>query len=224
MGIIKGSVYFTRNLDEAMNLLRQANNTKCLFVGDSMGKYDMLFNQYGIIPASILMPDLIGMEADINGTPQEFRAKYFDYLNSEGPKSMISTIITALYQGKNIIFLVPPEASGLDYPDALMSYMFNYHGITVASGEKKLAFAYNPNFDLANANCMYMFNTIGPAEYLLIAGPNFNMLDKLCYDTQMGFGPNTNPASVKAYFEQWRQNMLRSGGKPTTKAFGFTLN
>lgn len=223
MAIINGIISFTKNLDEALNLMRQSTNTKCLFVGDSMGKYDMLFTQYGIIPASILMPDLIGMEADINGTPQEFRDKYFSYLNTEGPKSMIATIITALYQGKNIILLIPPESEGLDYPIVLMDYFFTCHGITVASSERGVVFGYNPGFDLLNADCMYAFSTIGPAEYLFIAGPNFDMINKLCYDTHMGFGPNIDMRSVRLYFDQWRQNMIKSG-IPTNKVFGFTFN
>lgn len=223
MGVINGMMYFTGDMNEAITLLQQSNNTKCLFVGDSMGKYDMMFTQYGIIPASILMPDLIGMEADINGTPLEFRDKYFNYLNTEAPKSMIATIITALYQGKNIILLVPPEANGLSYPMVLMDYICTFHGITVACNEKKISYNYNPAFDLANADCMYAFSTIGPAEYLMIAGPNFDMIGKLCHDTNMGFGPNMDPNMVRSYFVNWQNNMINNG-KVTVKPFGFTFS
>lgn len=222
MGIINGMVYFTGDINEALKMLQQNNSNKCLFVGDSMGKYDALFTQYGIISASVLMPDLIGMEADINGTPLEFRDKYFNYLNSEIPKSMIATIITALYQGKNIILFVPPEANGLNYPMVLLDYICTFHGITVSCPDKRISFNYNPAFDLTNADCMYAFSTIGPAEYLMIAGPNFDMISKLCYDTNMGFG-NMDPQSIRAYFANWQNNML-SGGKTTIKPFGFTFS
>lgn len=223
MPIVKGVLYFTRDLNEAVNLINQSPSNKCLFVGDTMGKYDNMVNQYGLIPASILMPDIICMEADVNGAPGEFQNKYYTYLDSEGPKSMLVTIITALYQGKNIVLLVPPEANGLNYPSVLLSYIQSHHGITTASREFNTNPMYDPTADLYNADCMYMFNIIGPAEYLYIAGPNFDMVDKLCYDTHMCIPLGTTPQAVRDYFDQWRENMLKAGN-PTTKAFGFALS
>lgn len=222
MSVINGMLHFTRDFNEAISLINQNPNNKSLFVGDTMGKYDHVLDQYGIISASILMPDIICMEADVNGSMDEFRNKYFYYLDSEAPKSMIVTIITALYQGKNIILLVPPEANGLNYPVVLLEYFSFRHGINASCPELNMQPTYNPVADLFNADCMYMFNTIGPAEYLFIAGPNFDMVDKLCYDTNMCIPPGTTPEAVRNYFEQWRVNMV-NGGKPTTKAFGFAI-
>lgn len=222
MSLIKGFLYFSRDLNQAIMQMHQYPSTRCLFVGDTMGKYDSLLDQYGIISASILMPDIIGMEADINGTPDEFRDKYFNYLNSDAPKSMIVTIITALYQGKNIILLVPPEANGLNYPMVLLNYFSIFHGINAGCVETGTMFTYNPAADVTNADYMYMFNIIGPSEYLFIAGPNFDMIDKLCHDTNTSIPLGTPPEVVKNYFEQWRQNMINSGTQ-TSKVFGFSI-
>lgn len=218
MSIIKGTLIFTRDMNEAISIIAQSPSNKCLFVGDSMGKYDTVLNQYGIIPSSILMPDLICMEADINGDPMEFKNKYYAYLNSEGPKTMLVTIITALYQGKNIVLLVPPEANGLAYPNVLLEYFRQFHGIMAASKEFNTQPAYDPSADLSNANYMYGFNTISPTEYLAIAGPNFNMIDKLCYDTHITIQPQTDFNSIRSYFEQWRQNII--AGSNLIKPFG----
>lgn len=219
MPVINGKMYWTKSFEEALSIMNAMPNTKCLFVGDSMGRYDDLLNQYGIIPASILMPDLIGMEADINGAPGEFRASYFGYLNSEGAKSMIVTIITALYRGKNIVILVPPEAEGLNYPTVLMDYLFTYHGITVACSAMNIPNQYNVTFDLYNADCMYAFNFIGAAEYLYIAGPGFDMINKLCFDTHMQF---VDTKQAHEYYSAWQSNMVNAG-MVTIKPFGFSM-
>jgi len=218
--IVKGVIELTYDFNKFMYLSQKDPNLKCIFVGEYTNKYDDLFNSYGVIPASILMPDYICMESQVNGTPDEFKEKYFAYLSSEEPKSMIITLIAALYQSKNIVILVPPEAVSMQYPMVLMDYLFSVHGIQTIYEPAKIKYGYNQQFDLYNADCLYSLNIIGPAEYLKVAGPQFDMIDKLCYDTQMKFGQNFTAQMVKDYFEQWRQSMIRSG-MITTKPIGF---
>ena len=219
--LINGVMIMTSNINEALNYIHQNNNDKCVFVGDSMGRYDVLFDSYGVIPASVLMPDYPCMEADINGAPNEFTQKYFMYLDTENPKSMIITLLAALHQGKNIIFLIPPEASGLKYPFVLCEYLVTHHGIQVLNNiNNGVPSSYNPVFDPYNAMCLYSLSLIEPQEYLLYSGPNFTMLDKLCFDTNTQFAPNTPPEAIYAYFNEWRNNMLKAG-RPLKKVFQF---
>ncbi len=219
--LIKGIMELTNDFNKFMYLAQEDPNLKCVLIGDCMdGRYDELFNVYGVIPASILMPDYICMESQVNGTPEEFKAKYFAYLNSEEPKSMIITLIAALYQGKNILLLIPPESAGMQYPMVLMDYLFSVHGIQTRYDPANIQSGYNSQFDLYNADCLYMLNILGPAEYLMVSGPGFDMIDKLCYDTQMQFAPNCTPEQVRNYFEEWRQNMLKRG-MAMAKPIGF---
>lgn len=219
--LINGVMVMTCNINEALNYIHLNQNDKCVFVGDSMGRYDMLFDSYGVIPASVLMPDYPCMEADINGTPGEFQQKYFMYLDTENPKSMIITLLAALHQCKNIILLVPPEASGLKYPFVLCEYLLTHHGIQILNNiNNGVPSSYNPVFDPYNAMCLYSLNLIEPQEYLLYSGPNFTMLDKLCYDAHVQFPPNTPPEAIYNYFNEWRNNMLKAG-KPLKKVFQF---
>lgn len=219
--LIKGTMELTSDFNKFMYLSQKDPNMKCILIGDCMdGRYDELFNVYGVIPASILMPDYICMESQVNGTPEEFKAKYFAYLNSEEPKSMIITLIAALYQGKNILLLVPPESAGMQYPMVLMDYLFTVHGIQTRYDPAKIQNGYNSQFDLYNADCLYSLNILGPAEYLMVSGSGFDMIDKLCYDTQMQFAPTCSLEQVRNYFEEWRQNMLKTG-MTMTKPIGF---
>lgn len=220
MGIINAKMQFTTDCNMALSIMSQQPNTKCVFVGDSMGRYDTLFDNYGVIPASVLMPDYMCMEADINGSIQEFQNKYYYYLQTEEPKAMMATLITALYKGINIVIFVPQEASGLRYPKMLLSFIQNFHGIVVESRQLGVAFAYNPAYDKNNADFLYSYSLISPAEYLMLAGPRFDMLSKLCFDTKMTFAPNTPPERVWQYFNEWRENMLTTN-KPTKKIIGY---
>lgn len=223
MRIINAKMQFTTDCNTALSIMNQQPNTKCIFVGDSMGRYDVLFNNYGVIPASVLMPDYMCMEADINGTIQEFQSKYYAYLNTEEPRAMMITLIAALYHGINIVLFVPKEASGLRYPKMLLSYIQNIHGIIVESPQMNIIFNYNPAYDLFNADCLYGYSLISPAEYLMLAGPKFDMLNKLCIDTGMIFASNTPPEEVWKYFNEWRENMLATN-KPTKKIIGYLHN
>lgn len=218
MAIIKGQMQLIDDIGEAIR--RIDPTTKCILIGNDLGTsgYQNFCNAYGIITASTLMPDYAGLEADLNGSVEELRAKYFPYLATEEPRMFIATLIAAMYQGRNIILLVPPEYSKLRYPTLLMEYLYTYHGIQTMF--KNVPFAYNKAFDVYNADCMYACNIIGPAEYLMVAGPGFDMVDKLCYDTQMQFQPNTSKEQIKQYFEEWRKKMMQSG-TATTKPIGF---
>lgn len=221
MGLINGIMSMTADINKAISVIQQDPNTKCVFVGDSMGRYDSLFDSYGVIPASVLMPDYPCMEADINGARDEFHQKYFMYLNTENPKSMIITLIAALHMGKNIILLIPPESSGLNYPFVLSAYLSAYHGIQVQSDLYPASFMYFNAKDSYNAMCLYSMNFIQPQEFLMYAGPEFGgLIQKLCYDTGIQFAPNTPPEVIYNYFNEWRINMIRAG-KPLQKVFGF---
>ena len=74
--IVKGIIELTYDFNKFMYLSQKDPNLKCIFVGEYTNKYDDLFNSYGVIPASILMPDYICMESQVNGTPDEFKEKY----------------------------------------------------------------------------------------------------------------------------------------------------
>ena len=52
---------------------------------------------------------------------------------------------------------------------------------------------------------------ISPAQYLMVAGENFGMIDKLIYDMKLPISNTTDPNKVYAYFNEYRLDMLKHG-------------
>jgi hypothetical protein len=192
-------------------------DTKILFVGDTTG-YDGIISYFGMIPATILMPDYAMMEADVNGDISRFNYMYYQYLDSQSVQEFLITILAALNQCKHIILFVPGEASGLHYQTALLAYILDRFGIQTAYGN--VPFSYNEAFTVLNAGRLYAYNLIGPSQYLLTAGEGFNMINKLIADTGIQFA-NGSESDAYNYFNQWRLRMLKAD-RILVKPFGLS--
>lgn len=207
MKLVNAELAMTTNINVAQMIATEPN-AKIIFVGDTVG-YEQVIQYYRMIPASPLVPDYSVMEADINGDDNEFKHKYACYLSSEPAKMFFATIIAALGMGRNILLFIPPEANGLKYPVALMEYMWFTYGLQTRT--ESIPFGYNESYTPQNAAMLYMYNMISPAQYLMVAGENFGMIDKLIYDMKLPISNTTDPNKVYAYFNEYRLDMLKHG-------------
>lgn len=213
LNMINGQIAYTSDIS-LVQVLVQDGKSKVVYVGDPIGQ-EQVIQYYGMIVGSILMPDYNTMECEINGDMQGFVNRYYAYLSSESPNMFIRTIIAALYKGNNVLLFFPQQASGLHYPEMLLSYLFEVHGIQC--GGPNSTFMYSNMFDHINAASLYSINLISPAEYLILAGQKFmEMSNKLAED--MGIYVN-NVGELHQYLYRYQQNLI-NGNQMLVKPFG----
>lgn len=201
---INGQLAYTSDLN-LVQLMVQDGKSKVIYVGDPIGQ-EQTIQFYNMVIGSILIPDYNTMECEINGDINGFVNKYCQYLSSESPNMFIRTIIAALYKGTNVLLFFPPQAQGLKYPEILLNYLFEYHGIQCGGPDRQ--FMYNHAFDNINAASLYNMNIISPQEYLLLAGPNFmEMANKIADD--MGIYVN-NVGELFNYLSEYQQRLMNS--------------
>lgn len=204
LNIINGQLAFTSDIS-LVQILVQDGKSKVIYVGDPIGQ-EKTIQYYNMIIGSILMPDYNTMECEINGDLQGFVNRYYAYLSSESPNMFIRTIIAALYKGTNVLLFFPPQAQGLHYPDALISYLFEVHGIQCGGPNRQ--FVYFHEFDHINAGCLYDINLLSPLEYLLIAGDKFmEMSNKLANDLGIYV---SNVGELYKYLYNYQQKLMSS--------------
>lgn len=158
-------------------------STKSVFVGD-LTNYAEIVNSYGMIAASILLPDYDTMALEVNGDIADYESRYHAYLDSAPALEMILALIAALMKGISVILFVPPEASGLLYPITLMEHFLYRFGIQIQFNN--VAFAYNDAFTKYTVKYMYLYNIITPIEYLYYSGQDWytpEILRKLSADS-----------------------------------------
>lgn len=213
LNMINGQLAYTSDIS-LVQILVQDGKSKVIYVGDPMGQ-EQIIQYYSMVVASILMPDYNTMECEINGDMQGFANRYYAYLSSESPNMFIRTIIAALYKGTNVLLFFPPQAQGLHYPEMLLSYLFEVHGIQCGGQNSK--FMYSELFDHINAACLYDINLITPAEYLILSKQHFmDMCKKLADD--MGIYVN-NPGELYQYLLEYQQRLI-NGNQILIKPFG----
>lgn len=204
LNMINGQIAFTSDIS-LVQILVQDGKSKVIYVGDPVGQ-EQTIQYYNMIIGSILMPDYNTMECEINGDLQSFATRYYAYLSSESPNMFIRTIIAALYKGTNILLFFPPQAQGLHYPEFLISYLFEVHGLQCGGPDRK--FMYSIIFDHINAACLYDINLISPLEYLILAKEYFmEMSNKLVADLNIYV---TNPGEVYKYLYTYQQRLINA--------------
>lgn len=183
-------------------------NTKIMFMGDPEGQQQMIQN-LKLILATPWIPDYLVMEADINGDPNEFAAKYTDYLNREESQMMFATLCTALYRGKNIILYFPPESVEFKYPSFLMQYLLYNFGIQAATPQ--VPYNFDNRFGDKVAYLMYYYNTILPTEFILMTkSMDINSLTKVIMDLRIPVSGDIskNPKPILDWIEAYKQRMI----------------
>ena len=181
-------------------------NVKTVFVGDLANYDENAIINYGMIPASILLPDYDTMALEVNGDISSYESRYHAYLDSGTAFEMILALIAALMKGTAIILFVPPEASGLMYPITLMEHFLYRFGIQIAF--ENIPFAYQENFTPIIVKYMYLNDLITPVEYLYYAGSSWctaEILKKLTADSRLVL----TEQEAYAYFSNMQADILK---------------
>lgn len=225
MGLLKGEIASTFDLDLVDIISKESKDIKIVFVGDSCG-YENYIRYYRMILASPLAPDYRLLEIDINGTKEEFVNEYYRYLFSEESKMYIATLLMASILGKNILLYFPKETIGLNFPIVLLDHLFKVYGIQTRT--ETIPFGYDENFTPQNLALIYGYNIMTPYDYLMMAGNSFTiMAPKLVYDLKIPYTQNPNNPNdlshVYKYLDDYRLRMLQYN-RPLIKPFNMEVN
>lgn len=225
MGLLKGEIASTFDLDLVDIISKESQDIKIVFVGDSCG-YENYIRYYRMILASPLAPDYRLLEIDINGTKEEFVNEYYRYLFSEESKMYIATLLMASILGKNILLYFPKETIGLNFPIVLLDHLFKVYGIQTRT--ETIPFGYDENFTPQNLALIYGYNIMTPYDYLMMAGNSFTiMAPKLVYDLKIPYTQNPNNPNdlshVYKYLDDYRLRMLQYN-RPLIKPFNMEVN
>lgn len=224
MGLLKGEIASTFDLDLVDIISKENPEIKIVFVGDSCG-YENYIRYYRMILASPLAPDYRLLEIDVNGTKEEFANEYFRYLLSEESKMYIATLIMASILGKNILLFFPKETIGLNFHMVLLDHLYMVYGIRTRT--ETVPFGYDENYSAQNLALIYGYNIITPYDYLMNAGESFTiMAPKLLYDLKIPYTQNPdNPndlSHVYKYLNDYRLRMLQNN-RPLIKPFNMEV-
>lgn len=203
--MLKGQLWATSDI----NLVNQAiiQGFKVIYLGDPIS-IDPNYKDKFVVATS-LVPDYQTMAMQVDGNLDGFIQLYMASLNSKAAMEMMSVILVCLYKGTNIIFYLPPEASGLNFVQYLLQYIeFNF-GVTTQT--KTSQFMFNPEFTGRVIELLYLNNLVTPQEFLI----NSTSLDefsikKLVADLHPVVQDPTDFNSIMSWFSRYKDELVKS--------------
>ena len=159
--VLTGQLWATSDI----NFVQQAmmKGFRIIYLGDPISIDPIEKDKF--VVATALTPDYQTMSLQVDGNQEGFINMYIASLNSKPALEMFSVIFACLYRGKNILFFLPPEASGLNYVQFLLQYIEMNYGVTTQTTSTQ--FAFNPAFSTRVSELMYLNNLISCQEFLI---------------------------------------------------------
>lgn len=136
---------------------------KVIYLGDPIS-IDPMYKDIFVVSSS-LTPDYMTLSLQVDGDENGFARMYMQSLNSPAAIEMISIIMACLYKGTNIMFYLPPEASGLNYVTYLLQFLQYNYGVTTQT--KTTMFSFNPAFANKIIKLLYIGDLITSQEFLI---------------------------------------------------------
>jgi hypothetical protein len=176
--------------------------TKVIALVDNAAEY---FSNEQVFTMPILLPPYAALEQENIGNINGFWELYYKHLASPDADSCLALICTAMYSGFNILLYVSPDEECLTFTSALLKYMQDNYGLTIANKEHASGFdmAYE---DLVRIR-MYKYGYIPPMDVIMnvknkITDPM--ICDTLIHDLKL---PETdNPVSLIDNFIRIQRN------------------
>lgn len=180
MVIFRGVLNATSDSNVAIN--SSLNGWKVLYLGDPEDERGLI-NAYGFITALQLVPDYNILAKEIDGCIDQFDLEYVEMLGSTESCNFFVAILTALFQGINIMMYFPKSVTDFRYPSILIQYFQQQFGIVVGMIDRNCM--YIESYNDPDLLLMYTFNAINHMDFLLYYnGPlDNNIVDRLICQT-----------------------------------------
>ena len=203
--MLKGQLWATNDT----NLVNQAmmQGFKVIYLGDPISLDPVTKEKFVISTA--LTPDYQTMSLLVDGNVDGFVQMYMMSLNTQSAMEMFSAIFACLYRGSNVIFFVPPEASGLDFIIYLLQFIEYNFGITTQTATTQ--FSFNPEYTGRIIEFLYLSNLVSAQEYLInTTSVNEAAIRKLVMDLHPVVEDPTNFEQVLGWFKNYKNKLIES--------------
>ena len=207
--MLNGQLWATSDIKLVEQALYQG--FRVIYLGDPMS-LDPVYREK-FTTATALIPDYHALSLQIDGDMDGFIHLYIASLNSPAALEMLAIIFVCLYRGINIMFYLPPEASGLNYVQYLLQFIeFNF-GIKTQT--KSTQFSFDPSFIGKIVELMYLHDLVSAQEYLVNSTSlNNSSLRKLVVEMRPNVEDPTNISQIVAWFGRYKDELLKSNGRP----------
>jgi len=202
---LKGVLFATSNI----NLIDRAllNGDRVIYVGDPISAPEQYKDR--IIISSILTPDYQTLSLLVDGNENGFIQMYTASLMSRSATEMFSVIMGALYYGVNVVFYFPQEASGLNYHQTLLEFIWYNYGIQTQT--KSTNFSFNTQFSDRILELLYLNNIINSREFLLSTDSiDDSSMRKLVNDIRPCVDNCGDINMLVKWFSNYKNNLLSS--------------
>lgn len=204
--MLKGQLWATSDI----KLIEQAliQGFKVVYLGDPMS-IEPGYNEKFTVATS-LIPDYQAMALQVDGNIDGFIQLYMASLNSKAAMDMMSVILVCLYKGINIIFYLPPEASGLNFVQYLLQYIELNFGITTQT--KTTQFVYKPEFCGRIIELLYLNNLVTSQEFLINSESLDDMtIRKLVVELHPVVSDPTDISQIIKWFSNYKDELIKAG-------------
>lgn len=203
--MLRGQLWATSDINMVNQALMQG--FKVIFLGDPIS-IDPAYKDVFVI-ASSFVPDYQTMVLHVEGNEQGFAQMYISSLNSRAATEMMTVILAALYNGTGIMFYLPPEASGLNYIQYLLSFIKSNYGIETQT--KSTQFSFDLNYSNRIIEILYLNNFVPAQEFLLVS----TALDEFTLRKLVSeLHPMVkNPKDIKqviAWFDNYKNELIKA--------------
>lgn len=203
--MLRGQLWATSDI----NLVNQAlsQGIKVIYLGDPVSIDPMYKDVF--VTATSLVPDYQTMSLLIDGHENEFMQMYLASLNSKPAIEMFSIILACLYRGTNIMFFLPPEASGLNFIQYLLSYIKYNFGIETQT--KSTQFSFDLQFSGKIIELLYLNNLASSQEFLINSDTIDDLsLRKLVSELHPMVNDPTDLNEIIKWLGNYKDNLLSS--------------
>lgn len=204
--MLNGQLWATSDIKLVEQALIQG--FRVIYLGDPVSLDPVYREKFAV--ATSLVPDYQAMALLVDGNLDGFIQMYMMSLNSKSAMEMMSVILACLYKGVNIIFYLPPEASGLNFVQYLLQYIELNFGITTQT--KSTQFMFNPEFFGRIVELLYLNNFVTAQEYLMNSTSLDDMsLRKLVVELHPVVEDPANIKEIIAWFSRYKDELVKTG-------------
>lgn len=189
-----GSIVLTNDENEIRQLVLAG--IQPIVLADDTDQYK--YTQF--LVASILLPPYESAEADAMGEIQKADQLYMQYLSRPDISKVLTTLVAALYSGKNLALYIPKdESTQFRFGIGLITYMSTVFGINIGDhvgyrGPNGPLFSsvpsvsMNPSYEAARIGAMYAFDMIDLTTFAMEFPEGITPSKDICLKIIMGEG------------------------------------
>ena len=159
--MFRGDIAITDEFELAQNMSYN-QQTKVIALVDNAAEY---FGNAQVFAMPILLPPYAALEQENIGNVSAFWELYYRHLASPDADSCLALMCAAMYNGFNILLYVSPDEECLTFTSALLKYMQDNYGLTIANKE------HTSSFDMAYEDLvrlrMYKYGYISPMDVIM---------------------------------------------------------